>query len=99
LDRPSVLDTGTISTMAIEFTKQESEEIIHSLKKYFSSELDQELSDLKAKFLLDYMLKEIAPLAYNLGVKHSEEYFRARLEDLSATVFEPGLIYWQKKRK
>lgn len=85
--------------MAIEITKQETEEIVHSLKKYFSSELDQELSDLKAKFLLDYILKEIAPLSYNLGVKHSEEYFRARLEDLNATVFEPGLTYWQQKRK
>ena len=85
--------------MALEITKQETEEIVHSLKKYFSSELDQELSDLNAKFLLDYILKEIAPLAYNLGVKHSEEYFRARLEDLGATVFEPGLTYWQQKRK
>ena len=84
--------------MAIEFTKQETEELIHSLKKYAATELDQELSDLRARFLLEYIVKEIAPLAYNLGVKHSEEFFRGRLEDLSATVFEPGLTYWQKKR-
>jgi uncharacterized protein (DUF2164 family) len=85
--------------MAIEITKQETDEIVYSLKKYFSSELDQDLSDLKAKLLLSYVLKEIAPLAYNQGVKHSEEFFRARLEDLSATVFEPGLTYWQQKRR
>jgi len=85
--------------MAIEITKQETEEIIHSLKKYFRSELDRELSELEAKLLLDYIVKEIAPLAYNQGVKHSEEFFRARLEDLGATIFEPGLTYWQKKRK
>jgi uncharacterized protein (DUF2164 family) len=85
--------------MPIEITKQETEEAVHSLKKYFSSELDQELSELRAKLLLDYILKEIAPFAYNQGVKHAEEYFRARLEDLPATVFEPALTYWQKKRK
>ena len=85
--------------MAIEITKQETDESVHSLKKYFSSEFDQELSELKAKLLLSYVLKEIAPLAYNQGVKHAEDYFRARLEDLSATVFEPGLTYWQERRR
>jgi uncharacterized protein (DUF2164 family) len=85
--------------MAIELLPQETEEVIHSLKKYFSSELDQEIGDLKAKLLLDYILKEIAPLAYNQGVKHAEEFLRLRLEDLPATCFEPGLTYWQKKRK
>jgi len=85
--------------MAIELLPQETDEVIHSLKRYFSSELDQEIGDLKAKLLLDYILKEIAPLAYNQGVKHAEEFLRLRLEDLPATCFEPGLTYWQKKRK
>lgn len=85
--------------MAIELLPQETDEIIHSLKKYFSSELDQEIGDLKAKLLLDYVLKEIAPLAYNRGVKDAEEFLRLRLEDLPATCFEPGLTYWQKRRK
>jgi uncharacterized protein (DUF2164 family) len=83
----------------MELRPQETEEIIHSLKRYFSSELDQEIGDLKAKLLLDYIMKEIAPFAYNQGVKHAEEYFRNKLEDLPATCFEPGLTYWQKKRK
>ena len=85
--------------MAIAITQQETGEIVHSLKKYCAEEFDQNLSDLQAKLFLDYVLKEIAPLAYNQGVKHAEEYFRARLEDLPATVFEPGLTYWHKKRK
>jgi len=85
--------------MAIELLPQETDEVIHSLKRYFSSELDQEIGDLKAKLLLDYILKEIAPLGYNQGVKHAEEFLRLRLEDLPATCFEPGLTYWQKKRK
>lgn len=85
--------------MAIELTPQEIQEITLSLKKYFSTELDQEMGDLKSKLLLDYILKEIAPFAYNQGVKHAEEYFRARLEDLPGICFEPGLTYWLKKRK
>ena len=85
--------------MAIELTAQESTEAIHSLKKYFASEMDEELTDLRAKLLLDYILKEIGPFAYNLGVKHAEDFFRKRIEDLPAVCFEQPLTYWQAKRK
>ena len=85
--------------MSINLTPQQSQEVIHSLKRYFSAELDQELSELKAKLLLDYLLKEIAPLAYNQGVSDAEKFFRNKLEDLSATCFEQGLTYWQNKRR
>lgn len=85
--------------MAIELTAQETNDAIHSLKKYFSLELDQELSDLRAKLLLDYVLKEIGPFAYNVGVKHAEDFLRQRLEDLPATCFEPPLTYWSTKKK
>ena len=85
--------------MPIQLTPQETAETIHSLKRYFSSEMDEELSDLRAKFLLDYIVQEIAPIAYNQGVKDAEAFVRARLEDLPATCFEPGLTYWLKKRK
>jgi uncharacterized protein (DUF2164 family) len=52
---------------------------------------------MKAKFLLDYFLREIGPFPYNQGVKDAEEYFRGKLEDLSGTCFEDGLNYWKKR--
>ncbi len=85
--------------MAIALSPQEIQETIHSLKKYFSAELDAEISDLKARLLLDYIIKEIAPFAYNQGVKDAEAFFRGKLEDLPATCFEPSLPYWVKRRK
>lgn len=85
--------------MAIELTSQETDEAIHSLKKYCSSELELELGDLRARLLLDYLLKEIGPLAYNRGVQDAEQFFRKRLEDLPATCFEPPFAYWQAKKR
>jgi len=85
--------------MAIELSKQEIADIVPSLQKYFREELEQELSEMHAKFLLGYFLKEIAPFAYNKGVSDAESYFRAKIEDLPGTCFEPGLTYWLKKRK
>lgn len=85
--------------MSIKLTTQETEEAIFSLKKYFASELEAELGDLRAKLLLDYLLKEICPLAYNRGIQDAEEFFRKRIEDLPATCFEPPFAYWQAKKR
>lgn len=85
--------------MTLELTKQEVDDITHSLQKYFRAELEQEISEMRAKFFLDYVLKEIAPFAYNKGVKDAETYFMARVEDLPAVCFEEALTYWHKKRK
>ena len=85
--------------MPIELDKQETKEVLASLRRYFSEELDGEISEMRAKFLLDYILKEIAPFAYNKGVKDAEIYFRGKIEDLSGTCFEEGLTYWLKKKK
>lgn len=84
--------------MAIELDKQDVEGIVHSLRKYFSEELEHEISEMRAKFLLDYILKEIAPFAYNKGVKDAERYFLSKVEDLPAQCFEDGLTYWHKRR-
>ena len=84
--------------MAIELTKQEIADVIPSIQKFFREELDEELSEMRAGFLLNYVMKEIAPFAYNRGVKDAESYFRVKLEDLSATCFEDGLTFWKRKK-
>ena len=85
--------------MAIQFSKPEIEAIVPSLRKYFKEELELDLSEMRAKFLVDYFLKEIAPLAYNKGVQDAEAYCRAKVEDLPAVCFEVPLTYWSPKRK
>ena len=85
--------------MALELTPQEIEQVIPSLQKYFREEFDQELSEMRARFLLEYFQKEIAPLAYNKGVKDAEQYFRAKTEDLTGICYEDPLTYWTRKKK
>ncbi len=85
--------------MAIELDPQETKDALASLQHYFREELEMELSEMRARFLLEYILKEIGPLAYNRGVKDAEDFLRGKLEDLSATCFEHGLSYWATKSK
>lgn len=53
---------------------------------------------MQSKFLLEYIMKEIAPIAYNRGVKDAEAYFRNKLEDLPAMCFEDELTFWRRKK-
>jgi uncharacterized protein (DUF2164 family) len=68
--------------MALKLTPEETQESIQSLKRYFAEEFDEDLGDLRAKLVLDYFLKEIAPLVYNRGVEDTGEFFRRQVEEL-----------------
>jgi uncharacterized protein (DUF2164 family) len=85
--------------MAIELSKQEVKDITASIQRYFDEELEIEINEMRAGFLLNYILKEIAPFAYNKGVRDAETFFRDKIEDLPGTCFEDGLTYWEKKKK
>jgi uncharacterized protein (DUF2164 family) len=85
--------------MAIELTKPQTEEVVASLRKYFREELEHEIPEMRAKFLLEFILKEIAPFAYNQGVNDAEAFFREKVEDLSGFCFEEGMTYWRTKKK
>ena len=85
--------------MSNALTKDELAAIIPSLQRYFREEFELELSEMRAKFLLDYFQQELAPFAYNRGVRDAEAFFRGKVEDLPATCFEEGLTYWVKKQR
>jgi len=83
--------------MPLELTPQESEEALLSIQRYFREELEVEISEMRARFLLNYFMQEIAPFAYNRGVKDAESFFRGKVEDLGGTCFEDAMTFWAKK--
>jgi uncharacterized protein (DUF2164 family) len=85
--------------MPLELTKEETEQVVPSLQRYFREEFDQDLSEMRARFLLEYFQKEIAPLAYNKGVKDAEQYFRNKTEDLTGICYEDPLTYWTRRKR
>ncbi len=85
--------------MPIELTPEEVAAVLPSVRQYVNEAYDTDIGDLRARDLLDFVCKEIAPLAYNRGVADAEAFFRARLEDLPATCYEPTQSYWAKTKK
>jgi uncharacterized protein (DUF2164 family) len=85
--------------MNVNLSSAETKEVLHSIKRFFSQELEFEIGDLQAGFVLDFFLKEIAPFAYNQGVEDARRFLAEKLEDLPGTCFEHALTYWQKEKR
>jgi uncharacterized protein (DUF2164 family) len=85
--------------MAIELSKEDTQSILPSIIQYMREEFEVELSEMRAGFLLKYFMEEIAPFAYNKGVRDAEQYMQEKVEDLTGVVYEAPLNYWKKKKK
>lgn len=80
--------------MTISLTDDARKQSIASIKRYFAEELDQDIGELKAGLLLEFILKEIAPTVYNGAISDAQTYLRDRLADLEGACSVPEFAYW-----
>ena len=82
--------------MAIELTKEAKDSAIHSLQKYFETNLEERIGNLAAGALLNFLLEEIGPSIYNKGVADAQERMQARVGELDYEVHEEEFQYWRR---
>lgn len=80
--------------MTLELPEQTRAQSVASIKRYFVEELDQEIGDLKAGLVLDFILKEIGPSIYNAAIADAQAYLRDRVADLDGACSAPEFAYW-----
>ena len=83
--------------MPIELPDDTTAKMVASLKRYFKEQRDEDLGDLQAKLLLDFIVKEIAPSIYNSAIVDAQTFLRDRVADLDGACFEPEFGYWRDK--
>jgi uncharacterized protein (DUF2164 family) len=66
----------------IRITKETRDEMIAAIRDHFLKERAEEIGDLRAGLMLDFILEELAPEFYNLGVSDSYRYMQDIIEDL-----------------
>jgi uncharacterized protein (DUF2164 family) len=66
----------------INITKEKRDEMISAIKNYFSEEREEEIGDLHAGLILDFIREELAPEFYNQGVFDSYTSMKDMIEDL-----------------
>lgn len=72
----------------IEFSKPEKELIIRKIQQYFSKELDQELGQFDAEFLLDFFAGEVGAYFYNRGLRDAQSVIEAKVADIADALYE-----------
>lgn len=71
----------------IEFSKEERVAITAKLRDYFARELDQELGQLPAEMLLDFIGKDIGGAFYNRGVHDAQQLVQQKAEDIVEALY------------
>ena len=66
----------------IRLTKEQRIDMVSSIKRYFRTERGEEIGDLGAGLLLDFIVEKLAPEFYNQGVGDSAKYMGDRIEDM-----------------
>lgn len=65
----------------IKLKKEKREALIADLKSYFLQN-DDEIGDLAAGLLLDFIIEKMAPEFYNQGIYDAYTYFSERIDDV-----------------
>jgi uncharacterized protein (DUF2164 family) len=65
-------------------TKEQREGMVSAIKIYFIEEREEEIGDLAANIMLNFIIEKLAPKFYNIGVYDSYKYMSDRVEDLLA---------------
>lgn len=57
-------------------------DMIDKIKTYFSNELEDEIGDLKAMLILDFITEELASSFYNMGIEDASNYIKEKIDDI-----------------
>lgn len=82
--------------MPIELSKQDRQQAIGSIQRYFRQHMEEPIGNVAAGGLLGFMLEEIGPSIYNRAVADAQERLQARVTELDFEVHEDEFAYWAK---
>jgi len=81
--------------MAIEISRERRAELVASIQRYYAEKMDEEIGNLDAEFLLEFLVKEIGPSIYNQAIRDAQAVLQDRVGEMDAILFETEEGYWQ----
>src|SRR4029450_1352272 len=76
------------SPMRIRLSAERRATLLDAIKRYFSDEFDESMSDFRAEGLLDFFVRELGPPVYNQGVRDACGYLQEKLTDIEGDIYE-----------
>jgi uncharacterized protein (DUF2164 family) len=72
----------------IKFTTEETEILTRKIQMYFNDELNQQIGQFPAQFLLEFFSEEVGCYFYNRGLLDAQAVLDLRMESLSEAIYE-----------
>ncbi|MEW6998210.1 DUF2164 domain-containing protein [Colwelliaceae bacterium BS250] len=72
----------------IEFSAAQKDALILKLQRYFQTELEQDLEQFDAEFLLDFFAKEMGNVYYNQGLYDAQAVLNEKVDSISDAIYE-----------
>lgn len=71
----------------ITFTREEKDALVAKLQRYCDDELNMELGQFDAEFLLDFISKEMGATFYNKGISDARAVVASRLQVIDEELY------------
>ncbi|MEO7084795.1 MAG: DUF2164 domain-containing protein [Gemmatimonadaceae bacterium] len=68
---------------------------VASIRRFFAEELDEDVGELKASMVLDYILVEHGPSIYNQAIADAKTFFDERAADLGDVCYHKEFGYFK----
>ena len=72
----------------IEFSREEKEQLVAKVKRYFEDQLDLEIGGFDAEFLIDFFAEEMGGAFYNKGLHDARAIVSAKVEEIDDAIYE-----------
>ena len=72
----------------IKFTREEKEQITGKVKRYFETEMNQDIGSFEAEFLIDFFAEEIGGYFYNRGLFDAQLIVSAKVDEIADALAE-----------
>ncbi|WJG23848.1 DUF2164 domain-containing protein [Vibrio furnissii] len=72
----------------VSFTQQQREALALALQQFCADELDVELEQFDAWFLLDFVTNKIGPLYYNKGLADAQSVMERKMLDIADELYQ-----------
>ena len=72
----------------IEFSSDQKSQLVNQIQMYFERELDQDIGDFDAEFLLDFFTEKVGGFYYNEGLNDAKALLDDKLETITESFYE-----------
>lgn len=84
---------------AISFPDEARKQAVASIQQYVADNLDEEIGELKAGLLLDFILTELGPTIYNQAIADARAFFEERAADLAGACYHTEFPTSTKRKR